>query len=106
MDNEYLPKIGSWLKSGKTGASSLALCAALLGDSTLPLPWPGDVDDFSRCYEFLHLLTEEDRKETLLKISENSIRWGNLKDKWGELENIYLTGHIEEFNKLLRSLTV
>lgn len=96
---QTLKKIGEWVVSGDTGASSKFLLCCFLGGNPTMIDWPLDPSDFGRCYRFLELLPKEYKKETLKQAARLSEKWFMLVNNWACLEEIYLLNLHEEDKK-------
>lgn len=86
-----MQRMGEWLASELTGASSLTLCATFLGAKLRNPAYPHDPADFQRCYVFLEDCVHETKRAGLLSIvAGTSGKWHHLAAHWPELQALYL----------------
>lgn len=99
QDTKLLNDIRNWYKNGEVGASSSALCLALVFDSPFLLnnaPW--DANDFDRCSKMLRFIPQ--LKEKLSEVINLDIvtsgpgfyrtpgKWKWLVENWKFLEEM------------------
>lgn len=79
----------SWVNSGDTGMSSLALWAHMAGAETPRGGWshPWDTSDFGRCVRLLDRVPEW--RARLHEMSARSPYWAALVARWNEVEALY-----------------
>jgi hypothetical protein len=97
--------VGKWLASGRVGASSSALAAAMLGSvpADTPPAYPHDSDDFGRC-AVLCAFSPKEVQSGLGRLAAVSAHWRRLAERWDELTDLY-TRDLKACNKLVRELT-
>ena len=86
----------AWLRDGRIGKSSYALCVGTTGvtDSARAAPdffdYPKDSADFARCVSFLNAVPEA--RQHLDKMNEMGPYWKGLNLFWNDLETIQAAG--------------
>jgi len=101
-------EVVQWLEVGRTGLSSLSLCAALYPQfvgrhkklEDLEKNIPHDSADFGRCVAFLDAVPEARSKlENARGINKV---WNALIENWSQLEDLYSQGNSSEVHSLIK----
>lgn len=109
--SEIEKKAYDWLENGRTGLSSLTICATLLPnlshdklekvkEEDYGTSYPYDTGDFQRCLGLLNHVPE--LKSQLIKMKAVTKEWSNLVDKWSEIENSINNDNLKEANDIIR----
>lgn len=99
----------AWLRDGRVGDSSYALCVALTGveDPAKAFPsvndFPHDSDDFSRCLGFFEAVPLA--RPLLESMNQGGPAWQALVPVWDELEQLFAAGQRREVSDRIRDLT-
>ena len=98
----------AWLRDGRVGLSSYALCVGTTGvsdpDRSEPraFDYPSDSSDFARCMGFLEAVPEA--RQHLEKMNDMSKFWQALVPVWGELEELHAAGNRRGVTERIREV--
>lgn len=99
----------AWLRDGRVGSSSYALCVALTGvenpSKGFPVAsdFPRDSDDFSRCVAFFKAVPLA--RPFLESLNQGGPGWKALVPVWHELEELFSAGQRREVSERIRQAT-
>lgn len=99
----------AWLRDGRVGSSSYALCVALTGvenpnkDFPVASDFPHDSDDFSRCVGFFEAVPLA--RPFLESMNQGGPGWKALLPVWHELEELFSAGQRREVSDRIRQAT-
>ena len=79
-------RVISWLLSDDTGASSLSICAHMLGEPCEGYA-PSDCSDLGRCLRLLDLVPEWGPR--VLEMATYGPDWKGLVDQWDQIVHLY-----------------
>lgn len=110
--NEVELKAYNWLENGRTGLSSLTMCATLVPtikhrdldkvrDDDYGPSFPYDTGDFQRCLGLLSAVPE--LRNSLDKMKDVSPEWDKLTTHWEEIEKNLMNNKEEAANDLIRN---
>lgn len=94
-----------WLREGRVGSSSYALCVGITGvedphrdaPENSDIPW--DASDFARCAMFFKAVPEA--REHLDRMRDQGPLWNALVSAWGELETLHENGQLASIGDLV-----
>jgi hypothetical protein len=99
----------AWLRDGRVGSSSYALCVALTGvespNKNFPVASdiPYDCDDFSRCVAFFEAVPLA--RPFLESMNQGGPGWKALVPVWHELEELFAAGDRRAVSDRIRAVT-
>lgn len=86
-----------WIVNGETGLSSKTIYATCMGIKGVPINYPHDPADFSRCYKLLKAIPEWKSVKYMNLLSRISPVWESLVENWDKLTEMYEQNVREEW---------
>lgn len=79
-------RVIAWLLSEDTGASSMTICAHMVGEPH-DCAWPSDAGDLGRCLRLLDLIPEW--KPRIKEMATHGPGWAGLCEAWDDIVELY-----------------